>query len=178
MSADGVTHGRTLAPAREKVLSGATQLANAVRVTLGPESKSILMQNKWGGPTVCNDGVIFAYRIDLPDPEGNLGAQILREAAWRRVMPSATARVRQQCWLLRCLPMRWKVGVDGVVSIEESKTIETVVEIMEGMRLDRGSVSPYFVTDLEKMQVELDEPDLLLCDPKVGILKDLLGYWT
>jgi len=71
------------AAAREKILSGATQLADAVRVTLGPKSKSVLMQNKWGNPTVCNDGVTIAKRIDLQDPEENLGAQMLRQAAER-----------------------------------------------------------------------------------------------
>lgn len=71
------------APAREKILSGATQLADAVRVTLGPKSKSVLMQNKWGNPTVCNDGVTIAKRVDLQDPEENLGAQMLRQAAER-----------------------------------------------------------------------------------------------
>jgi chaperonin GroEL len=224
--------------AREKVLSGATQLADAVKVTLGPKSKSILMQNKWGGPTVCNDGVTIANRIDLPDPEENLGAQILRQAAQRTgdtvgdgtstatvlahdmladgirnvvaganaidlkrgmdrglalVTQSLNAQSQQINSALEKVQVATlsahndpvigqlvadaleKVGVDGVVSIEESKTTETVVEIMEGMRLDRGYVSPYFVTDLEKMQIELDEPYLLLCDHKIGILKDLLA---
>jgi chaperonin GroEL len=225
------------AAAREKILSGATQLADAVRVTLGPKSKSVLIQNKWGNPTVCNDGVTIAKRIDLLDPEENLGAQMLRQAAERtgeavgdgtststvlahamladgirNVVAGASAidlkrgmdrglSLVMQSLLAQSRPVSTpkekaqvatlsahndavigqlvadaleKVGIEGVVSVEESKTTETVVEVMEGMRLDRGYVSPYFVTDTEKMQAELDDAYLLLCDHKIGVLKDLL----
>ncbi len=223
--------------AREKILCGAAQLADAVRVTLGPKSKSVLIQNKWGNPTVCNDGVTIAKRVDLLDPEENLGAQMLRQAAERtgdavgdgtstatllahailadgirNVVAGASAidlkrgldrglALVMQSLLAQSRPVstfkekaqvatlsahndatigQWvadaleKVGIEGVVSVEESKTTETVVEVMEGMRFDRGYVSPYFVTDTEKMQVELDEAYLLLCDHKIGLLKDLL----
>ena len=234
-----MAHSKVLfrAAAREKILCGATQLAEAVRVTLGPKSKSVLIQNKWGHPTVCNDGVTIAKRIDLLDPEENLGAQMLRQAAERtgeavgdgtststvlahailadgirnvvagasaidlkrgmdcglalvmhslvaQSRPVSTPKEKAQVATLSAhndavigqlvADALEKVGIEGVVSVEESKTTETVVEVMEGMRLDRGYVSPYFVTDTDKMQVELDDAYLLLCDHKIGVLKDLL----
>ncbi|MCQ4348849.1 chaperonin GroEL [Pseudomonas stutzeri] len=223
--------------AREKVLRGATQLADAIRVTLGPKSKSVLIQKKWGTPTVCNDGVTIAKLVELEDPEENLGAQMLRQAAERtgeavgdgtstatvlahailadgvrNVVAGASAidlkrgldrglqaaidslkaqsrpvQTRKEKAQVAAISAHnddpigelvadalERVGGEGVISVEESKTTETVVDVVEGMRFDRGYISPYFITDAEKMQAVLDDPFLLLCDHKIGLLKELV----
>jgi len=223
--------------AREKVLRGATQLADAVRVTLGPKSKSVLIQRHWGTPTVCNDGVTIAKLVDLEDPEENLGAAMLRQAAERtgdsvgdgtststvlaqaifadgvrNVVAGASGidlkrgldrglqvavgslqgqsrpvLTRKEKAQVACISAHndeqvgelvaeamEKVGGDGVITVEESKTTETVLEVVEGMQFDRGYVSPYFVTDPDKMQVVLEDAYILLCDQKVSLLQDLI----
>ena len=223
--------------AREKILRGTTQLAEAVRITLGPKSKSVLIQRKWGIPLVCNDGVTIAKEFDLEDPELNLGAQMLRQAAEktgdvvgdgtstatilahaifadgvRNVTAGASAidlkrgldkglaaAVEALKQMSRKVSSRKekaqvatisahndetigelvadameKVGGEGVITVEESKTTETVLEVVEGMQFDRGYTSPYFVTDTEKMESVLDEPYVLLTDRKVNLLKDLI----
>jgi chaperonin GroEL len=223
--------------AREKILRGANQLADAVRVTLGPRSKSVLIEKKWGAPIVCNDGVTIAKEFDLKDPEENLGARMLRQAAEktgemvgdgtstatilayailadgvRNVVAGASAidikrgldrATKRAIEALRALsrPVKTqkekaqvatisahndptigelvatameKVGGDGVITVEESKTTETVVEVVEGMRFDRGFLSPYFITNPEKMEAVMEDALVLLSDRKVGILKDLV----
>jgi chaperonin GroEL len=223
--------------AREKVLRGATLLADAVRVTLGPKSKSVLIQKSWGPPIVCNDGVTIAKEIDLKDPEENLGAQVLRQAAERtgdvvgdgtststilahailadgvrNVVAGASAidlkrgldraaRVAIEALHAMSRPVKTKaekaqvatlsahndpkigdlvadaiekVGGDGVISVEESKTTETTLDVVEGMKFDRGFISPYFVTDAERMEAVLEDPFVLLCDHKIGALRDLI----
>ena len=223
--------------AREKVLRGATLLADAVRVTLGPKSKSVLIQKSWGAPIVCNDGVTIAKEFDLKDAEENLGAQVLRQAAERtgdvvgdgtststilahailadgvrNVVAGASAidlkrgldhAARLAIEALRAMsrPVKTKaekaqvatlsahndpligalvadaiekVGGDGVISVEESKTTETTLDVVEGMKFDRGFISPYFVTDAERMEAVLEDPFVLLCDHKIGALRDLI----
>jgi chaperonin GroEL len=223
--------------AREKILRGATQLVDAVRVTLGPKSKSVLIQKKWGMPVVCNDGVTIAKEFDLMDPEENLGAQVLRQAAEktgelvgdgtstativahaifadgvRNVVAGASAvdlkkgldrGLKSAVDALRAMarPVRTrkekaqvatiaahndqtigdlvadameKVGGEGVISVEESKTTETVLEVVEGMQFDRGFLSPYFITDAERMEAVLEDPFILLFDRKIGALRDLI----
>ena len=223
--------------AREKILRGATQLADAVRVTLGPRSKSVLIERKWGAPIVCNDGVTIAREFDLKDPEENLGARMLRQAAEktgdmvgdgtstatilahaifadgvRNVVAGASAidikrgldrackrAVETLKALSRPVSTRKekaqvgaisahndsaigelvadamdKVGNEGVITVEESKTTETTLEVVEGMQFDRGFISPYFVTDPEKTEAVLESALVLICDRKISVLKDLL----
>jgi len=223
--------------AREKVLHGATALADAVRVTLGPRSKCVLIGKKWGRPIVCNDGVTIAKEIELKDADENLGAQMIREAAEKtgdavgdgtstatvlaqaiftegvrnvaagasaidlkrgldRGLKAAVAAIKD---LSRPVVSRKekaqvatisahndpvlgdlvadameKVGGEGVVSVEEAKGIETTLEVVKGMQFDRGYLSPYFITDAEKIQAVLEDPLVLLYEKKIAILKDLI----
>ena len=223
--------------AREKVLRGATALADAVRLTLGPKSKCVLIERRWGKPLVCNDGVTIAKEVSLADPEENLGAQVLREAAERtgdlvgdgtttatllahsifadgvRNIAAGASAVDLRRGLDRGLrvaieeikklsrPVQSKreraqvatvsghndpsigelvadaierVGSEGVVSVEEAKATETTMEVVEGMQFDRGYLSPYFVTNPEKMEAILEEPVLLFHEKRIASMKDLL----
>ena len=223
--------------AREKILRGATQLADAVRVTLGPRSKAVLIERKWAAPLVCNDGVTIAKEFDLKDPEENLGARMMRQAAdktsemvgdgtstatilahaifadgVRNVVAGASAidikrgldrATKRAIESLRSFsrPVSTrkekaqvaaisahndeaigefvaqamdKVGGDGAITVEELKTIETSLDVVEGMQFDRGFLSHYFVTNPEKMEAVLEDASILIAARKISVLKDLL----
>ncbi len=223
--------------ARERILRGVAALADAVRVTLGPKSKCVLLEKRFGAPVVCNDGVTIAKEMELKDPVENLGAQMIRQAAERtgdavgdgtststilahaifadgvrNVVAGASAvdlkkgldrgaRAAVEALKLLSRPVKSrlekaqiatisahndqsigdmvadameKVGNEGVITVEESKTTETQLEVVEGLQFDRGYLSPYFITDAEKMEAVLEDTLVLLSDRKIGVMKDLV----
>ena len=225
------------ADAREKVLRGASAIADAVRVTLGPRSHSVLIERKWGAPIVCNDGVTIAKEFALKDPDENLGAQMLRGAAERtgdsvgdgtttstilahaifaegvrNIAAGASAidlkrgldrgtRVAIESLRSQSRPVQSdrekrqvatvsahndpaigdlvaqaiaRVGAEGAVTVEEAKGTETTMDVVEGLQFDQGYLSPYFVTDPEKMEAVLSDPFVLLCEGKISKITDLL----
>ena len=224
--------------ARDALKRGVDALANAVRVTLGPKGRNVVIDQKFGTPTITKDGVTVAKEIELEDPTENMGAQMVKEVASRTADiagdGTTTATVLAQAIVSTGLknvaaganPMDLKRGIDkavkvvvaelkkqsievgdnldkikqvasisanndnaigsliaeamakvkkeGVITVEEAKGTDTTVEIVEGMQFDRGYLSPYFVTNSEKMQVELDNPYILIYDKKISNMKDML----
>jgi chaperonin GroEL len=225
--------------AREKLLRGATVLSDAVRVTLGPKSKRVLIEKKWGAPLVCDDGVTIAKELELKDPVENLAVRALRQAAERtgeavgdgtttstllahaiysdgvrNVVAGASAldikrglerglavavksikagsrpvqsrREKQQVATISAhndakmgelvADAFERVGDEGVISVEESRTTETTLAVVNGMQFDRGYQSPYFVTDPERMECVLEDPLILIHQQKIMSLKDLVPF--
>jgi chaperonin GroEL len=223
--------------AREKLLAGSTALADAVRVTLGPKSKSVLIGKKWGSPIICNDGVTIAKEMSLEDPDEDLGAQMIREAAVKTgdavgdgtststllahaiftegvrnvaagasaidlkrgldrglvaavasikssARPIATRKEREQVAAVSAhnddelgrlvADALERVGTEGAVTVEEAKGTETTLDVVQGMQLDRGYLSPYFVSDTARMEAVLDRPYVLICDRRIVVMQDLV----
>ncbi len=223
--------------ARASMKEGIDALAEAVKITLGPKGRNVVLDKKFGAPTITNDGVTIAKEIELEDPFPNIGAQLAKEIAsktndiagdgtttatvlgqaivseglknvtaganpmaLKRGIEKATEKVverlrelatpvteREQMAQVAAISanndeavgeligeVMEKVGKDGVVTVEESKSIRTEVEYVEGMQFDRGYISPYFVTNAEKMEAEIDEPYILITDKKITAVADIL----
>ena len=222
--------------ARKKLQSGIDQLADTVKVTIGPKGRNVVLGRKYGAPQVTNDGVTIAKEVELEDPFENMGAQMIREVATRtndvagdgtttatvlaqaitreglknlsaganpmvmrkgieKAVDAAVAAIKansvpvegssaiarvgtvssgdESVGALIAEAME-KVGTDGIITIEESKTAETELEVVEGMQFDRGYISPYMVTDTDKMQAVLDDAFLLITDKKISSIQEIL----
>src|SRR5436190_10407519 len=228
-----IVHGED---SRQAILRGVNTLANAVKITLGPKGRNVVLEKKFGSPLVTKDGVTVAKEIELEDPLENMGAQLVREVASKTsdvagdgtttatVLAQAIFREGIKVVTAGANPMdvkrgidraveavikeiqslskpvegksiaqvgtisansdetigkiiaeaMEKVGKDGVITVEESKTMETTLEVVEGMQFDRGYLSAYFVTDPDRMEVVLENPVILIHEKKISSMKDLL----
>ncbi len=225
------------AVARERIMKGVETLAGAVKVTLGPKGRNVVIAKSWGAPTITKDGVTVAKEIELEDKFENMGAQMVKEVASKTsdvagdgtttatILAESIYREGSKLVAAGMNPMALKRGIDkavqivvnelkkiskpikdkkeitqvgtisanndatigeiisesmekvgkeGVITVEEAKSIETTLEIVEGMQFDRGYISPYFVTDPEKMEVHLEDPYILLNEKKISNMKDML----
>ena len=224
--------------AREELKKGVDELADAVKVTLGPKGRNVIIEKKFGAPHITKDGVTVAKEIELEDPFQNMGAQLVKEVASKTgddagdgtttatVLAQAIVNVGLKNVAAGANPMDLKRGIDkavakvvegikaqaqevgddfekiesvarisanndseigqliaeamkkvkkeGVITVEEAKGTDTTVDIVEGMQFDRGYISPYFVTNTEKMECEMDTPYILIYDKKISALKDML----
>jgi chaperonin GroEL len=221
---------------RQAILRGVNQLADAVKVTLGPKGRNVVLEKKFGGPTITKDGVTVAKEIDLKDPLENMGAQMVREVASKTsdvagdgtttatILAQAIYREGVKAVAAGANPMALKrgiekavevateevkklskpvsgdmiaqvgtisansdkqigeiiadamkkVGKDGVITVEESRTMSTELDTVDGMQFDRGYLSPYFVTDAERMEAVIEDPYILIHEKKISNMKDLL----
>ncbi len=223
--------------ARRSLEAGMNKLADAVRVTLGPKGRNVVLEKKWGAPTITNDGVSIAKEIDLEDPYEKIGAELVKEVAkktddvagdgtttatvlaWAMVREglrnvaaganpmtlkkgiqsaviTAVESIKKDSKSVKTDPAQIanvaaisaadeeigsmiaesleKVGTDGVITVEESQTFGMELDLVEGMRFDKGYISPYFVTDPERMEAVLDDAYVLLVSSKISAVKDLL----
>src|SRR5215207_745660 len=197
------------ADARRSLEAGVDKLANVVRVTLGPKGRNVVLDKKWGAPTITNDGVTIAKEIELENNYENLGAQLAKEVATKTNDVAGdgttTATVLAQALVHEGLrnvaaganPMGLKrgmekatdavaeigrtiaeamdkVGKDGVITVDESQTFGMELEFTEGMQFDKGYISPYFVTDQDRMEAVLEDPYILIANSKISSAQQLL----
>ncbi|MDQ3951880.1 MAG: chaperonin GroEL, partial [Actinomycetota bacterium] len=222
--------------ARRALERGMNQLADAVKVTLGPKGRNVVLEKKWGAPTITNDGVSIAKEIELEDPLEKIGAELVKEVAKKtddvagdgtttatvlaqamvreglrnvaaganpialkrgieQAVESAVENIKNQAREIedkdeiahvaaisagdpeigqQIAEAMDKVGKDGVITVEESNTFGLELELVEGMRFDKGYISPYFVTDAERMEAVMDDPYILIANQKISAVKDLL----
>ena len=222
--------------ARKALQAGVDQLADTVKITLGPKGRNVVLDKKYGAPLITNDGVSIAKEVELPDPFENMGAQLVKEVSTKtndvagdgtttatllaqamiheglknlaaganpivvkkgmsKAVEAAVAEVKKQAKKVNgssdiarvgavssgdeeigklIADAMEKVSADGVITIEESKTAETYSEVVEGMQLDRGYITPYMVTDTEKMEAVIDDAYILITDKKISVISDIL----
>ena len=222
--------------ARKALQAGVDQLADTVKITLGPKGRNVVLDKKYGAPLITNDGVSIAKEIELPDPFENMGAQLVKEVSTKtndvagdgtttatllaqamiheglknlaaganpivvkkgmsKAVEAAVAEVKKQAKKVDgsndiarvgavssgdeeigklIADAMEKVSADGVITIEESKTAETYSEVVEGMQFDRGYITPYMVTDTEKMEAVIDDAYILITDKKISVISDIL----
>ncbi len=223
--------------ARRAILRGVDQLAKAVKVTLGPKGRNVILDKKFGSPTITKDGVTVAKEIELPDPYENMGAEMVKEVAsktsdaagdgtttatllaqavYREGLKNVTAganpmelkrgiekaveevvenlkklsktvKDKKEISQVAAIAANYdttvgnliadameKVGKDGVITVEEAKSMATTLEVVEGMQFDQGYLSPYFVTDAERMECVLEDPYILIHEKKISVMKDML----
>ena len=222
--------------ARKALQAGVDQLADTVKITLGPKGRNVVLDKKYGAPLITNDGVSIAKEIELPDPFENMGAQLVKEVSTKtndvagdgtttatllaqamiheglknlaaganpivvkkgmsKAVEAAVAEVKKQAKKVNgssdiarvgavssgdeeigklIADAMEKVSADGVITIEESKTAETYSEVVEGMQFDRGYITPYMVTDTEKMEAVIDDAYILITDKKISVISDIL----
>ena len=176
--------------ARDALCRGIDKLANTVKITLGPKGRNVVLDKKYGSPLITNDGVTIAKEIELENEAENMGAQLVKEVATKTNDAAGdgttTATLLAQAFVREGMknvtaganPMvvrkGMKVTADGVITVEESKSADTYSEVVEGMQFDRGYLSPYMATDMDKMEAVIDDALLLITDKKISNIQEIL----